>query len=474
MKFYGFNIPKMIKAISTVLLFMFISGFALSQTQSGYDLKSILDVKGWWKGWLNDPDTIRVKADSTFTANDIDSLKKACSRWNAGGCRPALKVVTSGTGEINCRWGTEFSAEASAEAITYRANNLKVTGADIVFRPGNGYNFTELATHELGHPLGLLDTDTATHQKDVMTAKGDNGTLGKLSQHDSAEIARARVIVDSVWGAELPMAVKIGTRDTIPFKLPQTYPPVVSMSVNILGPAKYILFSDFWVLDDYFYIDCTVFPEHWAGMLFFEVNLLFQYPYGELSFLGSFITSNNPVPPISFECPFWIEYQGDDTYISWVNGCMYPIPDQMLRSDLIVTDLSDNTSFIVQNKDGGDYKIHLDPGTYEIKLEVDDFQVNSASYTQTITYTGMEGSTNIQTGNPIVFPNPFNNSCEITCKPSSSIMIFDSQGKIVDLLPPGSSLWKPSSSLPPGTYYMNIRSASGQVWSEKVIYLPKW
>jgi len=469
MKFNGFHIPKMIKAISTLLIFMFISGFALSQIQSDYDLKSILDVKGWWKGWLNDPDTIKVKVDSTFNAGDIDSLKVACSRWNAAGCRPALKVVTSGTGEINCTWGTNLSDSAAAEAKWHRDENYYMTGTEIVFRPNNGYNFTELATHELGHPLGLLDTDTATHQKDVMTEKGENGSLGKLSMHDSAEIKRARMIVDSVWGAQLTQAVKIGTRDTIPFKLPQVYPPATSSFVDALG-NKYLFIFNFWIIEDYFYIDCMIPPSHWVGMVFFHVMLTFPAPYGDLSFLGSFITSNNPVPPTSFTSPFELKYQDGHINVNWVNLCTYPYSDQALRSDLVVTNLSDFSSVIIHNKDGGNYFLDLDPGTYNIELEVDDFQVNSATYNQTITYTGKEEIPFIQTAQPVVFPNPFNISCEISCDPSSLITILNSKGSLIEKLPPGTFIWTPGQEIPAGVYFIEINSTKGKK-TKKVIHL---
>jgi len=470
--FFQKNAGRIIPAV----IFIFLSICLYSQEPSGNHFKSILDVKTWWKGWLNNPDTIRIKADSTFNASKLDSLKKAANRWNAAGCRPALKVVTTGSGEINCTIGNNLSDSSSAEATTHRDADKKVTGADIVFGPGNDYNFTELATHELGHPLGLLDTDKNSHQKDVMKGEGENGTLGVLSMHDSAEIARAKRISDSVWNSERLVSVTVGTRDTVPFKLPQVYPPAVASQaiINVVPLADpWCFVFEAYIIDNMIYIDCMIPPSHWAGMVFLDVAISFPTPYDPLSFLGYFTTSIDPVPPTSFTCPFELGYKDGNINVTWVANCTYPYQSQAIRSNLLVTNLADQTSMMVQNKDGGDYLIHLEPGIYEIKLEVDDFQVNSTVYSQTINYSGMEDLQIDRHAQPKVFPNPFDEICNITCDPSASIRIIDEQGKMVDFLSPGTCIWKPSSSLSPGTYYLNILSSSGQFWNEKVIYLPK-
>ena len=454
------------KILITFILFLIvITGSA--QNGGKYRYKSIQDVISWYKGWLGDPDTLKVFIDSTFTNAQKDSIKAAINRWNGADGKPKLKQVTSPPADITFTTDDGLDDNTAGETTLTHDGNGKTSKAKVAINPNHpGLGLGEIATHELGHCLGLDDTDEDDNPDDVMKgAGGSNGSDGGLSKHDSAELKSALTAQSKEKKHALAPsnAVIPGTHCSFIFDLGQTYPPSAggNFTINPVMDPDFIV-ENMMVNGNLLQVDAFLGPSHWLGNFYLDVSIVFLPPYGTNTFLGWHFANNDPYPPTTFTCPFQVQFQNGLTIVDWQQYCTYPNPDAKLRSHLTV-----DNSIVVLNKGMGRYILHLAPGTYTFTLDVDDFQQNSASFSQTVTVTGTNDK--ISSAAPFVYPNPFSQSCKIICDEKSSIDILDINGIIVGHLNPGQRTWAPGSDVMRGVYFMKVISGT-EVKMIKIVY----
>ncbi|MDD3527266.1 MAG: HYR domain-containing protein, partial [Bacteroidales bacterium] len=336
------------------------------------------DVIEGYVGWAGNPDSLDVYIDTTWTDAEKDSCRAAMARWNDAGCVPKFRETSSAAdADITITQGDP--GEGAAGLYSWNTDeDGKVTGGTITIAEDTSpLSLMEVLTHELGHAIGLDDTDPAANAGDVMRGSGpSNGTDGNLSQHDSTEMHQAAEAITAV--AEAPkerrraispeQALLPGQFEELIFPLSDFYPP--SMPLTVAPIADDQLFVEYFFINgNQLHVGLFTDPLHGSGKLYLDV-VLFP-PFGEpIAFWGVHFINSNPVPPVEFSCPFEAIQVGDRVQVNWVDFCDYPFTNP-LRSRLIV---DGNTYYEV--KPTGDYTIELEPGLHQLHLQVDDYQVN--------------------------------------------------------------------------------------------------
>lgn len=376
------------KTICQALLIIAISLFFATLYNIAYsqDVKYTKDVIDGYVGWENNPDSLKVYIGSSFTEEEKDSVRAAMKRWNDAGCEPKLKETNeSSEAQIPIEKGPLDPEDKGICEITKNNGDNKVTKAEITISnihnsPPNPLSLKEVVTHELGHALGLKDTDETANSGDVMKGSGPtNGTDGRLSIHDLTEIAQAAGSITAM-GAEPPQmvyciypqqAIMPGTFSELGFELPFPFPPETVVAVQSVEDDQ--LFVEFVnLIGNILEVGVVSTLDHWSGEMY--LNIFAITPLGEeFHFTGAHFIHQNPVPPISFDCPFMIEPFGDKFKVNWQEMVTYPFINP-LRATLVV-----NEKTFYEMKPTGNFLVSLLPGENHIQLFVDDYQVNHAS-----------------------------------------------------------------------------------------------
>lgn len=379
------------KTICQALLIIAISLFLATLYNLAYsqDVKYTKDVIEWYVGWENNPDSLKVYIGSSFTEEEQDSVRAAMKRWNDAGCEPKLKETNeSSDAQIPIEKGTLDPEDKGICEITKNNSDNKVTKAEITISnihnsPPNPLSLKEVVTHELGHALGLKDTDETANSGDVMKGSGPtNGTDGRLSRHDSTELAQAAGSI-TVMGTEPPQkvyciypqeAIMPGTFSELGFELPYPFPPETVVAVQSVEDDQ--LFVEFVnLIGNILEVGVVSTLDHWSGEMYLNISAI--TPIGEeFLFIGAHFIHQNPVPPISFDCPFMIEPFEDKFKVNWQEMVTYPFTNP-LRATLVV-----NEKTFYEMKPTGNFLVSLFPGENLIQLFVDDHQVNHASSSQ--------------------------------------------------------------------------------------------
>ncbi|HPM93337.1 MAG TPA: hypothetical protein PKZ74_11065, partial [Bacteroidales bacterium] len=79
----------------------------------------------------------------------------------------------------------------------------------------------------------------------------------------------------------------------------------------------------------------------------------------------------------TFQCPFMVYVVDGRVHVDWTDFHTYPNPTQQLRAHLTV---DGNRHFHARGS--GDLVIDLPPGMHTFELELDDYQINSAVFTE--------------------------------------------------------------------------------------------
>ena len=455
-----------------IILFgvFFVASFYLF-SQPDFQLVSDRDVISGYQGWAGDPDSITIYIDSTFTAAEKDSLRIAINRWNAAFCVPKLKEVSSKPANITVIGSSTLPDSIPGECIT----NIDASGdnesaiikiSDITLP----LSLKEVCTHEIGHALGLADTDGDANPSDVMKGSGPgNGTDGGLSAHDSIElaaaIAAAIIDIETETAVNPPMAIEPGQFAFIDYDLGTVFPPDViaqtAISVTPIGDP-YLFIEVAFIEENLLKVGINSEPNHASGTIYLAIDLLFPDPYPAMHFRGIHYIHISPAEPVTFECPFSFSQNDGIVHIDWVEECTYPL-EYRLRSELVV----DGTTHYNQ-RGGGNYTLVLEPGEHLVELVVDDYQINHAYYSQTILVTGVPEYEE-QITNYTVYPNPFTDGCKIEYPDGSRVNIYDISGNLVSHLQEGTKQWKPSPDLPFGIYFIQFCDKN-KTKTRKVIY----
>lgn len=337
------------------------------------------DVIEGYVGWAGNPDTVTVHIEDTFTAAEKDSVRVAINRWNAAGCKPALKEVSSAPANIVITEGDPGDGNAGVYDWETDADG-KVTKGKITIRNNPIPGLVETATHELGHALGLDDVDHEANPGDVMKGNGpSNGTNGNLSQHDSTELKAAMASVTPIANpadrnkkrALAPNnAMLPGQTSNLLFDLGQVYPPATLIQVTpVDDPLVNVNFSVFE--GNTLFVSVTVLPPHGSGKFYLNIHILPPLPIPSKTIIGYHFVHITPVPPISFNCPMEI-YQDEAgrVHVHWKDLHTYPLPNP-LRGMLVVDGFK---HYLTRN----DLTLDLPAGPHLFELFVHDFQVNSA------------------------------------------------------------------------------------------------
>jgi hypothetical protein len=456
------------KYFALIALLVAGSIYLFSQPQ-GKSLGADRDVIPGYQGWTGDPDTLTVYIDTSFTAEEKDSIRTAISRWNDAGSVPRLRETSDAPGNISFTRHT-FVSDTLGLCTNSTDANGDVTSSTIqIGEDQGGLTLSELATHEIGHALGLADTEEAANPSDVMKGTGPtNGSDGALSAHDSTELAAAgaaAVAEDTDEKVAMnPMAIMPGTFAMLDFDLGEVFPPdIIDQTGVLVSPIgdPYLFVESAFIEANLLRVGVFSDPTHGSGKLYLNVDLLFPEPYPVMHFRGVHYINILPAEPVTFECPFSFNENDGYVHINWVEQCTYPLQHQ-LRAELVV----DGTEHIYQ-RGGGNYTLMLEPGPHVIELYVDDYQVNNAYYAQNILVTGVPESE--KAIDFVVYPNPFSQLCRFECPDDARIIVYDMSGNVVKDLPGGTKYWKPSIDLPFGIYFIQF-IAEDQIKTLKIIY----
>ncbi len=372
------------RTISNALLLFLILLLAASMSAFTQDFKQDRTVIPGWQGWAGNPDKITVYIDTNFTASQKAEIEAAIARWNAEDCEPELEVTSTPPGKINIARNDNRPNGGGGARATPRWGTGPVEGVAIEIDTDGcegcyELSVKEIATHELGHALGLFDTNNET---DVMKGHGPtNGTDGALSANDKRELQQAM----AVSNVSLPMdralfpdmAIMPGQTAVVGFNLLDYYPPhVIPMLETFVesfhNPEVIIVNAniEFHTLN----VELIIEEGHANTTLYLLVNLFPPPGYEPIQFIGYHYINSDPIPPTAFECPFEIFLEDNYLNVFWKGMCTYPFPDN-LRAELAVDD-----TYSFENRPTGDFRIQLPPGEYTLELFVDDFQGNSASF----------------------------------------------------------------------------------------------
>jgi hypothetical protein len=342
--------------------------------QSGKDV-----IKGY-KGWEGNPDSLTVYIDPNFDSAQTAQIRQAMQRWNNAGCSPKFKETSSKPAKVTINKGDPGKNNEGVWKPSLNPTSKKRDSGEIIVKTSpstSGLSFEELVTHELGHALGLDDTNESKNPSDVMRGKGTNST-GDLSKHDSTQMKAAMAVSAKVGlpkkGAENAKAIKKGETTAVFFDLSEFVitPPFI-IEIDTFGDDLiYIEGSNLngSILEVLLFVD----PLHGSGTFYLNVFIHEEgFPPLTHDFIGYHYVCDDPLEPVFFDCSFTIEQDGSCVIINWVHTYPLSVP---LRTIFYVND--DPYLF---DKDAQVFEFELEPGEYELTLNVDDFQVNSASFT---------------------------------------------------------------------------------------------
>ncbi|MCK5832792.1 zinc-dependent metalloprotease [bacterium] len=458
-------------------------------------LAAPFDVDSVYKGWSGDPDTIKVYIDTSFTAAQKGSVQTAIDRWNDAGGEPKMTATTSSSGaDIRIRSSSTISGQGTCAA--HPSWSQPYDSCTIKIKPTRTVGLTELATHELGHALGLDDTKNAS---DVMRGDpGSNGSGGALSSHDSSEAKAAAKIADATSSVMLPlfpdMALACGALSNLGYQLSRDYPPPIAAGAVIWIMPVHDPFLTIYgehVEGNLLIFDVQLEPIHWSGMVFFDVYIEFPDPltYPPEEFMCMFYADEAPVPPTDFTCWFDWHTEGGLTYVDWVGRNDYPHPGGLRAT------LTDEfaTHF---NKGNGTFVLELPPGSHMLSLVVDDFQGNYSYYTTIIDVLGIDDDPELPSAVALdAYPNPFNSAVTMSLSPGVGasnarpvqvgVEIFDINGRMVYnnsagdacMRPAGGIhaaptqvIWQPEASVGSGIYLVRAKVGDKSV-TKRIVYL---
>ncbi len=376
---------KTIKCTKTIILnakVIAILLFVIFKVLHAQDFKQHKDVIPGYKGWEGNPDSLTVHIDPSFSAAQKADIRSAMQRWNDAGCVPKFKETSSPPAHVSIKKGdpgkgNEGVWKPRINPVSKKRDSGEITVGTSPVTPG--LSFKELVTHELGHALGLDDTK---NDPDTMKGKGSNGTGGDLSKHDSVEMKAAAAIAskDNVpkKKAQNVKAITKGQPQQLIFILdgppPPLIPPIKPIIIPLGEDPIEILYSwlDWPVLQMMVLVD----PTRGDGTFYLDIVLQRPEPSYFNEMIGYHYVDDDPVNPVNFECFFTIEQDGSWANLNWMHT--YPFPTSPLRTMLLV-----NGNPYKFDKASNNFEFQLEPGIYNLTLVVDDYQVNSASYTTT-------------------------------------------------------------------------------------------
>jgi hypothetical protein len=344
------------------------------------------DVIAGYVGWAGNPDSLTVYIDDSFSAAEKDSVREGMKRWNDAGGKPKFKEVATKPAKITVKEGDPGGGNAGVAAIRTDGDG-KVTEVEITIRNNPNPGLKETATHELGHAIGLDDTDEAKNPGDVMKGTGpSNGSDGNLSKHDSTELRAAIASITNPAPAgnipkkkrvtSPPTAIQPGQSSNLQFDLGFPFPPATGCSVI---PAGDDLFSvnSFNLVGNLLQVNVTIDPQHGSGKAYLMIQVTPPFPNPNDVFIGEFFVNSVPVEPLTFQCPCEIYEENGRVHVDWKEFHNYPFPVP-LRAYLNV---DGNTLYHARG--GDNFLLDLAPGLHTFTLMVDDFQINDCSFTAT-------------------------------------------------------------------------------------------
>ncbi len=343
-----------------------------------------------YTGWVGNPDTLTVYIDDTFSDAEKDSVRVAIQRWNDAGCVPALRPVDEGPANVTVTEGDPGDGNAGLYEWEIDDDG-KMTGGTITIRNDPNPGLVETATHELGHALGLDDTDPDDNPSDVMKGSGpSNGSNGGLSEHDLSEMEAAAAAItpvdDYLYAVFPPHAIMPNEATLLNFKTPFYFPPQTEYWVVPIANSK-IHVEHVMLLGDNLHVNVFTEPDHWSGKIYLDINFFNTESGIHTRYLGIHYVSQHPVEKLDFfECPMAVAIDGSTVHVHWNFMHNYPF-DRPLRSTLSVNGnrfYKVNPSADMPEGYYGDYTITLEPGIHALTLVVDDYQVNLASFTMDV------------------------------------------------------------------------------------------
>ena len=230
-----------------------------------------------YTGWAGNPDSLTVYIDDTFSDDEKDSVRVAIQRWNDAGCVPALQEVDEGPANITI---TEGDPGVDPETGIPNAglyewgidDDGKMHGGVITIRNDPNPGLVETATHELGHALGLDDTDPDDNPGDVMKGSGPpNGSNGGLSEHDLSEMEAAAAAItpvdDYLYAIFPPHAIMPGEATVLNFNIPTYFPPETEYFVVPLANNK-LFVENVELFENTLEVTLSTAPDHWSGKIY--------------------------------------------------------------------------------------------------------------------------------------------------------------------------------------------------------------
>ena len=440
----------------------------IGQIYPGFE-KSLKFVDPVYKGWKDNPDSVTVRimpGPPEFSSEDSASIKKAIDMWNGTNSSPKLKLITSGTPQIPITRndnidGASGTTKANPDWVNYESCDVQIDTDD-------GQPVLGVVLHELGHCLGLNDTE---NKNDVMYGGADSVPL-TFSGYDSTEVKDAAAVIMADKGiresetpdrALVPGQVGI-LKFTVADIIPDSLYGIAQCVVASIDPGVYV--ENFYLepaLQSLF-VNVFINPEHTNGQFYLNILIMLPDRPAPSIFLGTHCINILPVDPVSFECPMSIYEQDGLLHVDWVAGCTYPFGDH-LRSRLLIS--SGDNSYGLQIRPDGDYILDLEPGEYTFTLQVNDFQVNTATSTQTYIITGIKD--NPESAPLKIWPNPFTEKCSLSLKQSGKVRIFDLNGKLIYVNEGKELVWEPDKNINPGVYILQVITGD-QIYTARIIY----